>query len=98
MAPFFFVLYMIAFQSTLIPRRHVCYLFFAYFKNQTTRRTDEELGFIVQQKLNQVFEYSNNGGKNFKQLSSYLAYRWENKVTPPSMGSKNAKTRTPLGA
>ena len=41
-------------------------------------------------KLNQVFEYSNNDGKNFKQLSSYLAYRGESKVKPPSMGSKNA--------
>ena len=56
--------------------------FFAHFKNQTIRRTDSELGFIVQQKLNQVFEYSNKDGRNFKQLSFYLAYRWENKVTP----------------
>ena len=57
-----------------------CTLCFAHFKNQTTRRTDDELGFIVQHKLNQVFEYSNNDGKNFKQLSSYLAYRWETKL------------------
>ena len=50
-----------------------------------------------------MFEYSDNDGKNFKQLSSYLAYRGENKVTSPSMSSKNAivsvqfKTRTLLG-
>ena len=62
--------------------------FFAHFKNQTTR-TDDELGFIVQQKLNQVLEYSNKDGKNFKRLLSYLTYRWENKVTPTSMGREN---------
>ena len=33
--------------------------FFTHFKNQLTGRTDDELGFIVQHKLNQVFEYSN---------------------------------------
>ena len=48
-----------------------CVFFFfararARFKNKTTRRTDDNLGFIVQHKLNQVFEYSNNDGKNFK--------------------------------
>ena len=64
--------------------------FFAHFKNQTTKKTDDELGFIAQHKLNQVLEYSNNDSKNFKQLSSYLAYRGQNKVTPPSMGTKNA--------
>ena len=64
--------------------------FFAHLKNQTARRTDDELGFIVQHKLNQVFEYANNDGENLKQISPYLAYRWENKVTPPSMGRKNA--------
>ena len=62
----------------------------ARFKNQTTRRTDDKLGFIVQHKLNQVFEYSNNDDENFKQLSPYLAYRGENKVIPPLMGSKKA--------
>ena len=41
-----------------------CTLFFAHFNNQTTRRTDDEPGFIAQHKLNQVFEYSNNEGKN----------------------------------
>ena len=66
-----------------------CTSVFPHFKNQTTRKTDDELGFIVQQKLNQVFEYSNNDSKNFKQFSSNLAYRLENKVTPPSMGSRN---------
>ena len=60
----------------------------ARFKNQTTRRTDDNLGFIVQHKLNQVFEYSNNDGDNFKQLSPCLAYPGE--IIPPSMGSKNA--------
>ena len=62
----------------------------ARFKNPTTRRTDDKLGFIVQHKLNQVFEYSNNDGENLKQLSPYLAYRRESKVNTPSMGSKNA--------
>ena len=63
--------------------------FFAHFKNQTTR-TDDELGFIVQQKINQVLEYSNKDGKKIKQLLSYLTYRWENNVTPHSMGRENA--------
>ena len=71
-----------------------CFFWFffarARFKNQTTRRTDDKLGFIVQHKLNQVFEYSNNDGDNFKQFSPCLAYPGENKVIPPSMGSKNA--------
>ena len=67
-----------------------CTLFFAHFNIQTTRRTNDELGFIVQHRLNQVFEYSNSEGKNSKQLSSYLEYRGETKVAPPSMGSKNA--------
>ena len=105
-APFFFVLYMIAYQSALILRRLLwpkyffvtrlgwllllisfalvnIYLymeqkqlssntkikkkftsvlhpvFFAYFKNQLPGRSDDALGFIVQHKLNQVFEYSN---------------------------------------
>ena len=62
--------------------------FFAHFKNQTTRRTDDELRFIVQHKLNQVLKYSNNDGENFKQLLHYLAYCWENKVTPPLMVAK----------
>ena len=63
--------------------------FFAHFKNQTTR-TDDELQFIFQHKLNQVFEYSIDEGENFKYLSPYLAYCGENKVEPSSMGSKNA--------
>ena len=29
-------------------------VFYAHFKNQTTRKTDEELGFIAQHKLNQI--------------------------------------------
>ena len=33
--------------------------FFTHFKNQLTGMTDDKLGFIVQHKLNQVFEYSN---------------------------------------
>ena len=100
-APFFLVLYMIAYQSALIQRQLLClekflvrplgwllllisfalvniYLyieqkqlsshtkikkksrrrfapsFFAHFKSQTTRKTDDELGFIVQHKLNQI--------------------------------------------
>ena len=32
---------------------------FAHFKNQLIRKNDDELGFILQHKLNQVFEYSN---------------------------------------
>ena len=28
--------------------------FFSHFKNQTTRKTDDKLGFIVQHKLNQI--------------------------------------------
>ena len=110
-ASFFFVLYMVVYQSVLIPRKLLCskkflvtrlgwllllisfvlvniYLYmeqkkllshtkikkkcasalhpiflfclfvclfvFAHFKNQTTRKTDDELGFIVQHKLNQI--------------------------------------------
>ena len=51
------------------------YLFFSHFKNQTKRSTDDELGLIAQHKLNQVFEYSNNHGENFKQLcpASHIA-------------------------
>ena len=54
--------------------------FLAHFKNQTTRRTGDELGFIVQHKINQVFEYSNNNSENFKQLSPYLACRGKKKI------------------
>ena len=102
-APFFFVLYMIAYQSALIPRKLLCskkflvtrlgwllllisfalvniYLYMEQkqlsshtkfkkkrasalhtvffcafiFKNQTARKTDDELGFIAQHKLNQI--------------------------------------------
>ena len=61
--------------------QHFTPCFLAHFKNQTTRRTGDKLRFSVQHKINRVFEYSNNNGKNFKQLSPYLA---------PLMGSKNA--------
>ena len=54
------------------------------------RRTGDELGFIVRHKINQVFEYSNNDGENFKQLSLYLPCCRENKVFLPSMGGKDA--------
>ena len=64
--------------------------FFALFSQQTRRRTGDKVGFIVQHKINQKFEYSNNDGEKFKQFSPYLAYRGENKVLPSSMGSKNA--------
>ena len=30
------------------------FCFFAHFKNQTARKTDNELGFIAQHKLNQI--------------------------------------------
>ena len=30
------------------------FFFFAHFKNQTSRKTDNELGFIAQHKLNQI--------------------------------------------
>ena len=101
-ASFFFVLYMIAYQNVLIPRKLLCsktflvtrlgwlllsfalvniYLymekkqlsshtkikkkcasvlhpvllvFFAHFENQTTRKTDDEHGFIAQHKLNKI--------------------------------------------
>ena len=105
-APFFFMLYMIAYESVLIPRKLLCpkkflvtrlgwlfllisfalvniylyleqkqlsgytkirkkcasvlhpvlffFFFFTHFKNQTTRKTDDELGFIAQHKLNQI--------------------------------------------
>ena len=64
-------------------------LLFLHFKNQITRRTNGNLEFIVQHKFNQMFEYSDNDGENFKQLSPHLAYRGEDKVTPSSMGSKH---------
>ena len=51
------------------------HVFLAHFKKQTIRSTDDELGVIIQHKLNQVFEYSNNDGENFTQLSPYLVYR-----------------------
>ena len=66
-----------------------CCFFFLHFKSQTTRRTDDDLEFIVQHKFNQVFEYSDNDGENFKQLSPYLAYHGEDKVTPSSIDSKH---------
>ena len=103
-ASFFFVLYMIAYQSALIPRKLLCskkflvtrlgwllllisfalvniylymeqkqlsshtkikkkcasvlhpvfFFFFAHFENQTTRKTDDEHGFIAQHKLNKI--------------------------------------------
>ena len=105
-ASFFFMLYMIAYQNVLIPRKLLCsktflvtrlgwlllsfalvniylymeqkqlsshtkikkkcasvlhpvfffccFFFFAHFKNQTTRKTDEEHGFIAQHKLNKI--------------------------------------------
>ena len=53
--------------------------FLVHFKNETTK-TGGELGFIAQHKINHVFEYLNNNGKNFKQLSPYLAYRGEKKI------------------
>ena len=108
-APFFFVLYTIAYQNVLIPRKLLCskkflvtrlgwlllsfalvniylymeqkqlsshtkskknapafctlfffvvvvvfFFFFAHFKNQTTRKTDDEHGFIAQHKLNKI--------------------------------------------
>ena len=33
-----------------------------------------------------MFEYLNNNGENFKQLSLYLAYRKESNVMPPFDG------------
>ena len=102
-ASFFFVLYMIAYQNVLIPRKLLCsktflvtrlgwlllsfalvniylymeqkqlsshtkikkkcasvlhpvffFFFFAHFENQTTRKTDDEHGFIAQHKLNKI--------------------------------------------
>ena len=102
-APFFFMLYMISYESVLIPSKLLCpkmflvirlgwllllisfalvnihlymeqkqlsnhtkikknapafcslfFFFFAHFKNQATRKTDNELGFIAQHKLNQI--------------------------------------------
>ena len=103
-ASFFFVLYMIAYQNVLIPRKLLCskaflvarlgwlllsfalvniylymeqkqlsshtkikkkfasvlhpvfffFFFFAHFRNQTTRKTDDEHGFIAQHKLNKI--------------------------------------------
>ena len=54
--------------------------FLVHFKNQTTRRTGDELGIDVQHKINEMFEYSNSNSENFKQLSSYLACRGEKKI------------------
>ena len=67
-ASFFFVLYTIAYQNVLIPRKLLCskkflvtrlgwlLLSFALvnIKNQTTRKTDDEHGFIAQHKLNKI--------------------------------------------
>ena len=138
-ASFFFVLYMIAYQNVLIPRKLLCsktflvtrlgwllllisfalvniYLyieqkqlsshtkikkksrrrfapsFFAHFKSQTTRKTDDELGFIVQHKLNQIkclnIQITTASILNSFRLTSHFVGK--TKLIPPSMGSKNA--------
>ena len=46
---------------------------------QAERTTGDELEFIVQDKINRLFEYSNDKGKFFKQLSTYR----------PLVGGKN---------
>ena len=52
------------------------FFFFAHFRNQTTRKTDDEHGFIAQHKLNKI------KGLNIQQFPPYLAYRWEKKLFP----------------
>ena len=47
-----------------------------------TRRTGDKLGFIVQLKINQMFEYSSNPDENLKELSLFLTYRGGTKFYP----------------
>ena len=66
----------------------VCFLLFVFvfcffhFKSQTTRKTDDDLEFIIQHKFNQVFEYSDNDGENLKQLSAFLHITGKTKLLP----------------
>ena len=74
--------------------RVFCTLFFfvfAHFKNQTTRKTDDELGFITQHKLNQIksLNIQITSARILNSLCPTSHIRGK-KVIPPSMGSKNA--------
>ena len=79
--------------------------FFAHCKNQATRKTDDELGFIVQHKLNQIkclnIQITTARILNRFRPTSYIAGK--TKLYSPSMGSKNAlvsvqfRTKTLLG-
>ena len=64
---------------------------FAHFKNRTTRKTNDELGFIVQHKLNQIkcfnIQITTARILNSFHPTSHIAGKT---VIPPSIGSKNA--------
>ena len=67
-------------------------VFHAHFKNQTTRKTDDELGFIAQHKLNQI-KCLNIQITTARILNSFRPISHitgKAKLIPPSMGSKNA--------
>ena len=73
-------------------RRRFAPSFFAHFKSQTTRKTDDELGFIVQHKLNQI-KCLNIQITTARILNSFRPISHitgKAKLIPPSMGSKNA--------
>ena len=67
-------------------------LFSAHFKNQTTTRTDDQLQFIIQHKLNQIkclnIQITTASILNSFHLTSHFVGK--TKLIPPSMGSKNA--------
>ena len=66
--------------------------FFAHCKNQATGKTDDELGFIVQHKLNQI-KCLNIQITTARILNSFRPISHitgKAKLIPPSMGSKNA--------
>ena len=67
-------------------------LFSAHFKNQTTTKTDDQLEFIVQHKLNQI-KCLNIQITTARILNSFRPISHitgKAKLIPPSMGSKNA--------
>ena len=73
---------------------HPVFFSFCILKIRATRKTDGELGFIVQHKLNQI-KCLNNQTTTTRILNrfrptSHIAGEGGGGVIPPSMGSKNA--------
>ena len=64
--------------------------FFSYSRKAKRFSGWDEVEFTVQHKISQMIEYSNNNDENFKELSTDLNHRGENKLLPASVGGKNA--------